>query len=101
MRFVAVDDAMRQQAVNASASAGAGGPGGVIVYARRWVCKTPHVVQRRTARLRLPDNLAYRPDPVTNPHTLTVSNARSATNNLHCQLHISQIMGINTLKVRL
>jgi len=59
-----------EQAVNASS-------GGVVVYARRWVCNTPHVVQRRTTRLRLPDYLAYRPDPVNNPHTLTASNARS------------------------
>ena len=34
----------------------------VIVYAQRWVCKTPHVVHRRTVRLRLPGYLAYRPD---------------------------------------
>ena len=34
----------------------------VIVYAQRWVCKTPHVLHRRTVRLRLPDYLAYRPD---------------------------------------
>jgi len=34
----------------------------VIVYAQRWVCTTPHVVHRRTVRLRLPDYLAYRPD---------------------------------------
>ena len=49
-------------------------PRDVVVYAHRWICRSPNVTHRRTARLRLPDHLAYRPAP-DNHYSVHVRNA--------------------------
>jgi len=49
-------------------------PSGVVVFAQRWTCTVPKVTYRRTARLRLPRYLAYRPD-YDNQYSVYVDNA--------------------------
>lgn len=47
---------------------------GVVVYSQRWVCRTPRVTHRHTARLHLPRYLAYRPAS-DNRYSVYVDNA--------------------------
>jgi len=49
-------------------------PSGVVVFVQRWTCSSPNITHRRTARLRLPRYLAYRPDH-DNQYSVYVENA--------------------------
>ena len=49
-------------------------PASVVVFAERWICGTPNATQRRTARIRLPAHLAYRP-AADNRYSIHVRNA--------------------------
>jgi len=49
-------------------------PRDVVVYAERWNCKIPHTTHRRTARLHLPNYIAYCP-AVDNQYSVYINNA--------------------------